>query len=240
MVRDTKILEIKVMLPDPRTAHALAQYLGEETVKLSRAVDQEADQDLTQTIEAQEAEAQARLDRSEAAWTRTIAQQPVERLQQEIQSGGDLKSSLEHQLLDAEADAAEARAATLRKQLAEVDRDLAAKEELLGRRLAERDRLDSERTASQEAYTTVETRLNQVRADRGYRSERLKVIDPGIVPERPSAPNLPLRMFAALLLGLVIPVVYLTLELSYQTQRAQAVRPPAAARTLRATGTADE
>jgi uncharacterized protein involved in exopolysaccharide biosynthesis len=249
MVRDTKILEIKVTLTDPRTAQALAQYLGEETVKLSRSVDQEADQDLSQAIEKQEADAQARLERSAAAWTRTVAQQPVEGLQRDVQSGGDLKTSLERQLFRAEADASagdareaaasRARADTLRKQLAQVERDLPAKEELLARRMAERNRVDAERTASQEAYATVETRLSQVRSDRGYRSERLKIIDPGIVPEQPSAPNVPLRVLAALLLGLVAPVVYLTLELSYRTQRAvgQAARPAA---RLRATGTGDD
>jgi uncharacterized protein involved in exopolysaccharide biosynthesis len=251
MVRDTKILEIKVILPDPKTAQALAQYLGEETVKLSRSVDQEADQELAQAIEKQEADARARLDRSEAAWTRTIAQQPVERLQQDVQNGGDLKSGLERQLLRAEADAtggpadeasaSRTRADTLRKQLTQVERDLTTKEELLARRMADRDRVDAERTASQLGYTTVETRLSQVRADRGYRSERLKIIDPGIVPEQPSAPNIQLRVLAALLLGLVVPVIYLTLELSYRTQRAYAM-PVAAAptRTLRATGTRND
>jgi hypothetical protein len=46
-------------------------------------------------------------------------------------------------------------------------------------------------------------------------------------------------VLAALLLGLVAPVVYLTLELSYRTQRAvgQAARPAA---RLRATGTGDD
>jgi uncharacterized protein involved in exopolysaccharide biosynthesis len=88
--------------------------------------------------------------------------------------------------------------------------------------MAERDRIDAERTASQEAYAAVEARLNQVRSDRGYRSERLKIIDPGIVPEQPSAPNVALRVLAALLLGLVAPVVYFTMELSYRTQRATA------------------
>ena len=255
MVRDTKILEIKVTLTDPKTAQALAQYLGEETVKLSRSVDQEADQDLSQAIEKQESEARAQLDRSEAAWTQTIAQQPVQGLQQEVQSGADLKGGLERQLLRAEADASEdqsadaaasrARADTLRKQLTQVERELTATEELLARRMAERDRVDAQRTASQEAYTTVETRLSQVRADRGYRSERLKIIDPGIVPEQPSAPNIPLRLLAALLLGLVVPAIYLTLELSYRTQRGDAARGAApvaapATRTLRATGTRDD
>src|SRR5580700_3459009 len=92
MVRDTKILEIKVTLPDPKIAQALALYLGEETVKLSRSVDEESDRELTQAIEKQEADAQARLDRSEAGWTRTITQQPVEGLLQSTQSGGELRS----------------------------------------------------------------------------------------------------------------------------------------------------
>jgi len=109
--------------------------------------------------------------------------------------------------------------------------------------VADRDRVDAERTASQEAYSTVETRLSQVRSDRGYRSERLKIVDPGIVPEQPSSPNVALRLLAALMLGLVVPVVYLTLELSYRTQRAvgqavgQASRP---VQSLRPTGTVDD
>jgi uncharacterized protein involved in exopolysaccharide biosynthesis len=234
MVRDTKILEIKVTLPDPRTAQALALYLGEETVKLSRTVDLEGDQELSQAIEKEEADARARLEQSEAAWTRTVAQQPVEGLQQEIQNGADLKSSLQRQLLQAELDASEAlerdvapvraRVETLRKQLAQVARDADVQENLLARRMAERDRLDAERIASQTAYANIQTRLGQVRGDLGYRGERLKIIDPGIVPERPSSPNIPLNVFAALLLGVVAPVVYLTLELSYQTQRSSARR----------------
>ncbi len=248
MVHDTKILEINVTLTDPKTAQAVAQYLGEETVKLSRSVDLEADQELAAAVENQEAEAKARLDRSEATWTRTISSQPVDRLQQEIQSGGDLKSSLDRQALRAEADASTQRGAdadasralvtTLRAQLAKVETDLAAHEQILARRLAERDRVDEERTASQQAFTTVETRLSQVRADRGYRSERLKIIDPGIVPEQPSAPNVPLRLLAALLLGLVVPIILLSFELSYRSGRAslQSARPPS---RLRPTGTGD-
>ena len=239
MVRDTRILEINITLPDPKAAQALALYLAEETVKLSRSVDEEGDRELNQSIEKQEGDARALLDRTEAAWTHTVAQQPVERLQQEFQSGGELKSNLERQLLRAEADAAagqadeaatsRARAETLRKQLAQVQRELASKEELLAHRLAERDRVDAARTASQEAYAAVETQLSQARSDRGYRSERLKIVDPGIVPERPTSPNIPLRVLAALLLGLAVPVVFLTLELSYRTQRAagHSVRPPA-------------
>lgn len=240
MVRDTKILEIKVTLPDPKTAQAFALYLAEETVKLSRSVDQEADQDLSQAIEKQQSEAQARLDRCEAAWTRELAGQPIDQLQQQIQNDGELQASLERQLLRGEVDASEGQPSgedMLRKQLGQVGRDLSAAQSLLARRMAERERLAAERDASQEAFTLVQTRLAQVRSDRGYRSERLKIIDPGIVPERPSAPNIPLNVIAAMMFGLVIPVIYLSLELSYRTQRMHAATVVAATRTLRPTGT---
>ncbi|HUI77183.1 MAG TPA: hypothetical protein VLY24_04690 [Bryobacteraceae bacterium] len=49
--------------------------------------------------------------------------------------------------------------------------------------------------------------------------ERLTIIDPGVVPERPSSPNVPLNVAAALLLGLVFPVAYLAVELSVRQQR---------------------
>ncbi len=234
MVRDTKILEIKVTLPDPKTAQALAQYLGEETVKLSRSVNLEGDLELTQGIEKDEADARARLQQSETAWTRLLAEQPIGRLQQEIQSGSELKASLQHQLLRAEQDSSEGQARdaafagaspeTLRKQLAQVEREMATKEDLLAKRLAARDSLDAERTADQKTYADVQSRMRQVRGDLGYRGERLRIIDRGIVPERPSSPNIPLNVFAALMLGIVAPVIYLTLELSYQTQRTGARR----------------
>lgn len=234
MVRDTKIMEISVTLPDARTAHALALYLADETVKLSQTVGQEGDRGLAQGAERQERDARERLDKSESAWTRFITEQPVEVLQQNVQNGSELKASLQRQLLRAEVDSA-GTAEPLRKQLAQVEHDLAAQEELLARRTAERDRLEMERSAAADNYSAVEKQLSQVRSDLGYRGERLQIIDPGIVPERPSAPNIPLHVAAALLLGLIVPVIYLTLELSYRTQRVQvaAVAPV----PLRPTGT---
>jgi len=107
MVRDTKILEINATLSDPKTAHALALYVADQTVALSRAVGDETEK-------------------------------------------GDVFGA--------------------------------------------------------------------------GPGERLQIIDPGIVPERPTSPNVPMRVAAALLVGLVAPVIYLTLELSYRTQRAYAMR----------------
>jgi uncharacterized protein involved in exopolysaccharide biosynthesis len=70
----------------------------------------------------------------------------------------------------------------------------------------------------------MEARLRDARGETGFRGERLKIIDPGIVPERPSSPNLPLNIAAALLAGLVLPILYLTLEMSFQGRRALLAR----------------
>ena len=100
----------------------------------------------------------------------------------------------------------------------------AEREKLLATRMAHRDKLEAERKAGQTNLTAIEGRLRETRGDAGYRGERLRIIDPGIVPERPSSPNVPLNLAAALLLGLVLPILYLTLQMSYQEQRASGRR----------------
>jgi uncharacterized protein involved in exopolysaccharide biosynthesis len=74
------------------------------------------------------------------------------------------------------------------------------------------------------ALAAIDTRLREAQGDAGYRGERLKVIDPGIVPERPSSPNLPLNLAAALLLGVVFSILYFTLEMNFLEQRARSRR----------------
>jgi uncharacterized protein involved in exopolysaccharide biosynthesis len=248
LVRNTRILEISGTLPDARKAQALAQFLAESTVKLTRSMVSEGDQDLLQGIEQQERETRDRLTAIESAWARTLANEPVTQLQSDMKSAAELRASLEQQVLSVEqeiADAAErekqatpselpeirkeagnarARLDEMRKQLQAIDRQGAERDKLLAMRMARKDQLDSDRKAGQAALSAIQTRLREARGDAGYRGERLRVIDPGIVPERPSSPNLPLNVVAALLLGLVLPILYLTLQMGYQEQRASGRR----------------
>ena len=90
--------------------------------------------------------------------------------------------------------------------------------------MAHRDKLEADRKAAQAGLAAIETRLREARGDSGYRGERLRIIDPGIVPERPSSPNLPLNVLAALLLGLMLPMLYLTLAMNYQEHKASGRR----------------
>jgi len=82
----------------------------------------------------------------------------------------------------------------------------------------------AEREAARAAFDAAEKRLEDTRSSAGQRGEQLKVVDPGVVPERPSWPNIPLMLLAAFLLALVASLLYLTLELSFGFERSAAPR----------------
>jgi uncharacterized protein involved in exopolysaccharide biosynthesis len=239
-VRNTRILEIAATLPDARKAQALAQFLAESTVALNRSMVTESDRDLLQGMDRQEREIRARLEEIESAWARLLLNEPVDDLKSTMEQTSELRSSVQEQAQGVEleiADAGErlkqasaaeqvdirkqdgiarARLEQMRRQIQSLDAQNAGRERRLAMRQAHRDKLEAERTAAQEQLDAMDTRLREARGEAGFRGERLRIIDPGIVPERPSSPNIPLNVAAAMLLGLVLPVVFLTLRMSYQ------------------------
>jgi uncharacterized protein involved in exopolysaccharide biosynthesis len=244
IVRNTRILEVAATLPDPRKAQALAQFLAESTVDLTRSVVKESDRDLIAGIERQEQEARARVLEMDEQWARVLASEPVAQLQADMESGGELLSHQRSELATTElviadqadrekhsqsaADLAEiqressnarARQLELQKQIQQMDQRQVERERTLSQRFGHRDRLEAERKARQAELAAAETRLREARSDVGYRGERMRIIDPGVVPQRPSSPNLMLNVLAALLLGLVFSVVFLAIEMNYQEQR---------------------
>ena len=66
--RDTRLLEISVTLPDPVKAHAVAQFLAEESANLNRSMIRQADEEFAQDAQRQLNAAQARLERAERSW----------------------------------------------------------------------------------------------------------------------------------------------------------------------------
>lgn len=244
LVRNTRILEISATLPDPKRAQALAQFVAESTVELTRSLVSDGDRDLLSDMERQQQEIGTHLRQTEAAWAESTLREPVASLQAEAENSTILRASLEQQLstVDLEmTDAAERAEHATGEQAAEVARDLnnarARREQIRGQvealkrqdqerdrvlalRFAHRERLDSERKAAQTQLTAIETQLREARSATAYRGERLKIIDPGIVPERPSSPNLPLNAVAAFLLGLLLPVLWLGIQMNYHEHRA--------------------
>jgi uncharacterized protein involved in exopolysaccharide biosynthesis len=248
ILHNTRILEISATLPDPRKAQAMAQFVAEATVELNRSLTATGDQDLILGVEQQAAEIRARLESTEAAWTRLLSREPVDQLRMAIDDASKLRANTTQQLANADVELADvgerqkhapeaeqesirnelsnvrARMDQMGKQIEAIDRRTVEQEKLLAERLGHRDVLDAQRKADQAGLTAIESRLREARGEAGRRGERLVIIDPGIVPERPSSPNVSLNVAAAFLMGLVLPLLYLALEMSFREQRARGRR----------------
>lgn len=241
--RNTKVLEIAVTLRDPQKAHAVASYIAEEAVKLNRKINRAGDEELLAGSQKSVDEAARRLAEAEAARDRFQKRQPTqEALKTDLEQLRSMRDEVDRLSLSAEltvaeqkapgaqpADAASAgaagsRAERLRREAANLDRRLAAKEKLLADRRAEAERLDAAYDEAWTAQDELEKRLREIQAGAGYRGERLNVLDPGVVPERPSSPKIPLNLMAAAALGLIASLFYLTVEFSLASHKAETLR----------------
>jgi uncharacterized protein involved in exopolysaccharide biosynthesis len=235
-LKDTKILEISATLHDPKLAQRLAQYIAEETVNTNRRESLASDQEFVEQAEKQVADAQRHLSELQQQWNKLAVSQPIESLQSEIEANVDFESKVQQQLVEAQAQAAEyeqqqaqdgkfareqlqaarARAALLEKRSQLLEHTLTEKTAALAARTAQRAALETELKVAQTSYETVSARLHEYQASAGTHAEQLRVIDPGIVPEQPSSPNIFLNVAAALLLAFVSSLVYLSFAFVYR------------------------
>jgi uncharacterized protein involved in exopolysaccharide biosynthesis len=234
VLRNTKILEISATLPDAAKAHDLALYIAQEAVSLNHTVGVAADHELLAEAEKQAADARQVFDRAEHAWTEAAINGPIDQLDAELQADFDLRSKLQSELASAEVDLAEwqaappeqssevelraprARVDKLRAQVKALEDTIAKEQALTAERTSRAQRLESDRKSAEAALRAAEARLRDARSSSGYRGERLNIIDPGIVPERPSSPNTPLNVGAAIFAALVLSVLYIVLQASYR------------------------
>ena len=156
--------------------------------------------------------------------------EPVEALEGELDASVEQQGKLRQQLVEAQANIAEyqeqgktdsqfardqlqaqrARVGILEKRLQELQRSIQNLSSTMASRSAKRGALQNEVKSVETASEADQTRLRELRAAAGSRGERLRVIDPGIVPQRPSSPNVPLNVAAALFLALAASVIYLS------------------------------
>jgi capsular polysaccharide biosynthesis protein len=233
--RDTKLLDIQVTLRDPVKAQAVAQFLAQETAATSREIARQTETefiaDATKTLES----ARARSNEVDRAILAEARQPAPESLQAQLQSDVELRSRIRRELLATEADLAGQKAANDARPFGPGAAELAARrdalngqssalnveiqhlEASLGQRRSERDRLESDRRSARTAQDVAAARLNDALASLGSRGERLRVVDPGVVPERPSSPSILINVSGALLLSLVAALAYLTAAFARQS-----------------------
>jgi succinoglycan biosynthesis transport protein ExoP len=254
-LRDTRILEISISRPDPKQAQAIVQFIAQETVKLNQGLAREGDRDLTTDAESQQTAASEQLQKAQAQWAELSTREPLESLQSEINAAVELQARVRQQMLQAQVDvterseqltpdkassdfwkrdlaAARAKASLLEKQSKDLDRQVEQKSALLAQRSTKRDAVLNQLRVARTAFDAAAARSRDMQNTSGFRGERLRIIDPGIVPQRPSYPNISLNAFVALLFGAAASVLYLTV--AFQS------RPPVSRRPLRFAGkTAD-
>ncbi len=234
-LRDTRALQISATLPDPKTAQAVAQFIAEGAVALSRTGGTEADEAMIHDA-AQAAEtAKSRLTEAETAWQKAAGAQSAEALRSEVSDDSFLKSRVEEQLLDEQTglagaandppgearnqEVSRARVQILERRIGELTRTMDAKSAALAQETAREENLQAVLTSARAAYEAAEQRLLNLRISRGARTEWLHVVDPGIVPQRPSSPNVPLLLIGAAALALFGSWLYLTLSFSLTRER---------------------
>lgn len=246
--RDTKVLEISVTLRDPTKAQALAQYIAEKTVVLSRSMDRGAQNDLGEDVRSRLAAARARVSAADREWAEIALREPVDGLQSQLDSAIDLDARTRRDLAEAKADLADylgqeqalpsagsdrefnermvrqiaalkARIAELQNQQAAAANAIEAKQVLLGKREIHRESVRQEQNSARIQLDAATVRLDEFSASAGLRGERLKIIDPGIVPERPSFPNRPLMIVSAILISLVSSLLYVAVAFHYRRLR---------------------
>lgn len=232
-MKDTKILEIAVTLHDPRQAQVVAQFLAEETVNLSRTANLATDQDLLDTARKRAGEAQKTLEQEQSAWREFSTREPYESLRAELETLEGSRDALEHDLTTSRANLAElavetfgardsgarARVASLETQDAELARQIQAKSAALSNHEARADQIQQQMRAAQVAFDAAAARQREIEASAGMRSERLRILDPGVAPERPSFPNVGLNVVLAIAVALIAAVTYLTLTFRPLTLR---------------------
>ena len=235
-LRDTRILQIAVTLPDPKTAQALAQFLAEETLNLNESLIGASGRELETAALTDHQAAKRELEQLQKDLADLTVRTEIEKLQADLRTLTDLRWTVREEFLETEVDLAgdeqrkddtpalkelaqitRARAAALHKQSERLEREVERKTAELARAQTQRQILEARIRASQTAFDSASARLRDVRGSSQSRGERIRIVDPGVVPERPTFPNAPLNVLVALTSAVVAALLYL--GVAFQTQR---------------------
>lgn len=244
----TKIVEISATLDNPNDAQKLAKHVAEQSVELNRKLDNESSEDLLAQARKALEQADGQLQTAQRNRNRVIQTEGLDVLQNEVVDTNALLLNTQEELAktraalaDAEADAKasqangaagdpslftarevdamRARVTSLEAQTSALDKRSAdAAAELEGRK-QRREPLDNELRVARANYEAATTKLADVQSSTAYRAERLEIMDPGVIPQRPSSPNIPLNVMVAALVSLVLSLGYLALVFGYGRAR---------------------
>ena len=249
--RETKILQVSATLADPQMAQRFAQYIADKTVAMNRSLDAASIREAINEGQLVLESTLARQKNALRARDEHLVKEPIARLEAELTGAIEARSRADRdlmevgeQLADTEArvkaggssdgtmddpqrlrDSAVAYKAelqVLRGQREGFSTIIERDSILLEQRKHQRDILDHELQTAQAQYETAYTRNNDILASAAFRGERIEILDPGVIPERPSSPKIGLNLALAFLASLAASLVYLLLSFSSSQSRFQA------------------
>jgi uncharacterized protein involved in exopolysaccharide biosynthesis len=141
-------------------------------------------------------------------------------------AGTDRDERLQEELANVRQRAAGARArqAALAASSAQVDREAAQKDAAEVDLRARRETADEELSTAESRFKEIQSRMNELSASAGLHTEQLRIVDPGIVPQRPSFPDIPVILAATLSLSLILVLSLLSLQYGVSRGRARPAR----------------
>lgn len=242
--RETKILEISAKLEDGQKALALVHYIADHIVSLNRAMTLDSVHEYIQDGEPILQRARRRVDSAIKARDLRILNEPIAGLEAELASASTLKAQVDRDTIETRMELAayqaryeagrgngmQARDASdlisaiaankaeiegLNKQDQDLSKIIQDKSTLLEKRRQEQETMEKEIQTAQSQWEALKVRNSDMLESASSRQERLEILDPGVVPERPSSPNIPLNVVIALLASTAACLVYLLLAFNY-------------------------
>ncbi len=238
-LKDTKVLQISVTLPDPKQAQAVVQYLAEQTVALDRSIADSGDRALLEDAQQKLAAAQKRFEKAQAEAAAAEGAGSEAALESDTKAIAGLKSQIDAERIEASsllaeslargdqtaAAAARARLNAVTTELAKLEKELSTKSAALSALEARQQSAAGELRDAEELFEAARKRADDAANSVKFRAGQLHIVDPGIVPQRPGFPNLPLAALSAAVLSAGACLLWLTLQFGAARRREQPVRP---------------
>ena len=244
--KETKLLQIAVTLHDPQMAHRVSEFIAQRTVELSTRVAGDADLVTVEKARTRSEAARDNLSRLERESSALASNGQRTALEAELLALSKVRGELVSDLNGTSARIAElaavqtaatakddiglelraqkARRGSLEESRDRLDREIDTKSAALSSAEAAKVALEGRLQTARHDFDTASKRLLDAEGAAGTRGEQLRIVDPGIVPQRPSWPNLPLNSATALVLGSVAALVYLGMRFGLESHRARLVR----------------